>query len=124
MIMVALLSTYPRIHVITLMVVLTLTRIAIGTEEIPVTLFRSSVATYLSIKAGLRLINQGWLLAVVTVTSSIIIDLVAAVIAHPKYVLNITMTDILVAVVFNASITLICAVPLEIYYRKQHLFGF
>jgi hypothetical protein len=78
----------------------------------------------LSIKAGLSLINHGWLLAVITVMSCILMDLVAAIIAHPKYVATLAMTDIVLAVVFNAVITLVCAVPLEIYYRKQHIHGF
>ena len=100
------------------------TRIAIGTESIPITLFRSILATFLSIKSALSLINHGWLLAVVTVISCIVIDLIAAVIANPKYAAMLTMTDILLSVLFNAGITLLCAVPLEIYYRKKHIHGF
>ena len=120
----ALLSTYQRINVLVLMSALVVTRIAIGTESIPITLFRSIIATYLSVKAGMTLINRGWLLAVVTVTSCYLVDILAAIIAHPKYVSTITMTDIVVAVVFNAGITLLCAIPLELYYRKQHIHGF
>lgn len=124
MIVLALLSTYQRINVIVLMSALVVTRISIGTESIPITLFRSIIATYLSVKAGMTLINRGWLLAVVTVTSCYLVDILAAIIAHPKYVSTITMTDIVVAVVFNAGITLLCAIPLELYYRKQHIHGF
>ena len=124
MVVVALLSTYQRINVLVLMSALVVTRIAIGTESIPITLFRSIIATYLSVKAGMTLINRGWLLAVVTVTSCYLVDILAAIIAHPKYVSTITMTDIVVAVVFNAGITLLCAIPLELYYRKQHIHGF
>jgi hypothetical protein len=124
MVVLALLSTYQRINVLVLMSALVVTRIAIGTESIPITLFRSIIATYLSIKAGMTLINRGWLLAVVTVTSCYLVDILAAIIAHPKYVSTITMTDIVVAVVFNAGITLLCAIPLELYYRKQHIHGF
>lgn len=124
MVVLALLSTYQRINVLVLMSALVVTRIAIGTESIPITLFRSIIATYLSVKAGMTLINRGWLLAVVTVTSCYLVDILAAIIAHPKYVSTITMTDIVVAVVFNAGITLLCAIPLELYYRKQHIHGF
>lgn len=124
MVVLALLSTYQRINVFVLMSALVVTRIAIGTEIIPITLFRSIIATYLSVKAGMTLINRGWLLAVVTVTSCYLVDILAAIIAHPKYVSTITMTDIVVAVVFNAGITLLCAIPLELYYRKQHIHGF
>lgn len=124
MIVLALLSTYQRINVLVLMSALVVTRISIGTESIPITLFRSIIATYLSVKAGMTLINRGWLLAVVTVTSCYLVDILAAIIAHPKYVSTITMTDIVVAVVFNAGITLLCAIPLELYYRKQHIHGF
>ena len=124
MIVLALLSTYQRINVIVLMSALVVTRISIGTESIPITLFRSIIATYLSVKAGMTLINRGWLLAVVTVTSCYLVDILAAIIAHPKYVSTITMTDIVVAVVFNAGMTLLCAIPLELYYRKQHIHGF
>jgi hypothetical protein len=124
MVVLALLSTYQRINVLVLMSALVVTRISIGTESIPITLFRSIIATYLSVKAGMTLINRGWLLAVVTVTSCYLVDILAAIIAHPKYVSTITMTDIVVAVVFNAGITLLCAIPLELYYRKQHIHGF
>jgi hypothetical protein len=124
MVVLALLSTYQRINVLVLISALVVTRIAIGTESIPITLFRSIIATYLSVKAGMTLINRGWLLAVVTVTSCYLVDILAAIIAHPKYVSTITMTDIVVAVVFNAGITLLCAIPLELYYRKQHIHGF
>ena len=124
MVVLALLSTYQRINVLVLMSAHVVTRIAIGTESIPITLFRSIIATYLSVKAGMTLINRGWLLAVVTVTSCYLVDILAAIIAHPKYVSTITMTDIVVAVVFNAGITLLCAIPLELYYRKQHIHGF
>lgn len=124
MIVLALLSTYQRINVLVLMSALVVTRISIGTESIPITLFRSIIATYLSVKAGMTLINRGWLLAVVTVTSCYLVDILAAIIAHPKYVSTITMTDIVVAVVFNAGITLLCAIPLELYYRKQHIHEF
>jgi hypothetical protein len=124
MITIALLSTYPRIHVFPLTAGLVLTRVAVGTESIPITLFRSVLAIYLSIKAGLSLINHGWLLAVITVMSCILMDIFAAIIAHPKYVATLAMTDIVLSVVFNAVITLLCAVPLEIYYRKQHIHGF
>jgi hypothetical protein len=106
------------------MAALVITRLAIGTESIPITLFRSIIATYLSVKAGMTLINRGWLLAVMTVTTCYLVDILAAIIAHPKYVSTITMTDIVVAVVFNAGITLLCAIPLELYYRKQHIHGF
>lgn len=124
MIAIALLSTYPRIHVVVLTTAFAVTRIAIGTESIPITLFRSILATFLSIKSALSLINHGWLLAVITVISCIVIDLIAAVIANPKYAAMLTMTDILLSVLFNAGITLLCAVPLEIYYRKKHIHGF
>ena len=124
MVVLALLSTYQRINVLVLMSALVVTRISIGTESIPITLFRSIIATYVSVKAGMTLINRGWLLAVVTVTSCYLVDILAAIIAHPKYVSTITMTDIVVAVVFNAGITLLCAIPLELYYRKQHIHGF
>lgn len=124
MVVLALLSTYQRINVLVLMSALVVTRIAIGTESIPITLFRSIIATYLSVKAGMTLINRGWLLAVMTVTTCYLVDILAAIIAHPKYVSTITMTDIVVAVVFNAGITLLCAIPLELYYRKQHIHGF
>ena len=124
MIVLALLSTYQRINVLVLMSALVVTRISIGTESIPITLFRSIIATYLSVKAGMTLINRGWLLAVMTVTTCYLVDILAAIIAHPKYVSTITMTDIVVAVVFNAGITLLCAIPLELYYRKQHIHGF
>jgi hypothetical protein len=124
MVALALLSTYQRIHVLSLMAALVITRLAIGTESIPITLFRSIIATYLSVKAGMTLINRGWLLAVMTVTTCYLVDILAAIIAHPKYVSTITMTDIVVAVVFNAGITLLCAIPLELYYRKQHIHGF
>lgn len=124
MIVLALLSTYQRINVLVLMSALVVTRISIGTESIPITLFRSIIATYLSVKAGMTLINRGWLLAVVTVTSCYLVDILAAIIAHPKYVSTITMTDIVVAVVFDAGITLLCAIPLELYYRKQHIHEF
>jgi hypothetical protein len=124
MITIALLSTYPRVHVFVLTGAVVLTRVAVGTESIPITLFRSVLSTFLSIKAGLSLMNHGWLLAVITVSSCILIDLVAAMIAHPKYVGTLTITDIAVSVVFNAVITLLCAIPLEIYYRKRHIHGF
>lgn len=124
MVAVALLSTYPRVHILLLTSILVVTRIATGTENIPITIFRTFIATYLSIKAGLRLINHGWLLAVITVTSCIGIDLLAAIIAHPKYAATMSITDIVMSVVFNAVITLLCAVPMELYYRKKHLFGF
>ena len=124
MVAIALLSTYPRIHVSMLTLAFVVTRIAIGTESIPITIFRTVLASYLSIKAGLSLINRGWLLAVITVMSCTVMDLVAAIIANPKYAAMLTATDILLAVVFNAGITLLCAVPLEIYYRKQHIHGF
>lgn len=124
MITIALLSTYPRVHVFVLTGAVVLTRIAIGTESIPITIFRSVLSTFLSIKAGLSLMNHGWLLAVITVSACILIDLVAAIIAHPKYVGTLTLTDIAVSVVFNAVITLLCAIPLEIYYRRRHIHGF
>ena len=124
MIPIALLSTYPRVHVFVLTGAVVLTRIAIGTESIPITIFRSVLSTLLSIKAGLSLMNHGWLLAVITVSACILIDLVAAIIAHPKYVGTLTITDIAVSVVFNAVITLLCAIPLEIYYRRRHIHGF
>jgi hypothetical protein len=124
MITIALLSTYPRVHVFVLTGAVVLTRIAIGTESIPITIFRSVLSTLLSIKAGLSLMNHGWLLAVITVSACILIDLVAAIIAHPKYVGTLTITDIAVSVVFNAVITLLCAIPLEIYYRRRHIHGF
>lgn len=124
MIAVALLSTYPRVHVIVLTCAIVMTRIAIGTENIPVTLFRSVFSTFLSIKGGLSVMNRGWLLAVITVSSCILVDQVAAIIAHPKYAGSLTITDMVVSVVFNAGITLLCALPLEIYYRKRHIHGF
>ena len=124
MVALALLSTYQRINVLVLMSALIVSRISIGTESIPITLFRSIIATYLSVKAGMTLINRGWLLAVMTVSSCYLVDILAAIIAHPKFVSTITMTDIVVAVVFNAGITLLCAIPLELYYRKQHIHGF
>lgn len=124
MVAVALLSTYPRVHIVTLVGAVLLTRLAISTESIPVTVFRSVLSTLLSIKAGLSLINHGWLLAVVTVMSCIVIDLIAAIIAHPKYVGTLATADIVVSLVFNAGITLLCAIPLEIYYRRRHIHGF
>ena len=124
MVTVALLSTYPRVHVFILTGAVVLTRIAVGTDSIPISFFRSVLSTILSIKAGLSLMNHGWLLAVITVSSCILIDLVAAIIAQPKYVGTLTITDIAVSVVFNAGITLLCAIPLEIYYRKRHIHGF
>jgi len=124
MVTVALLSTYPRVHVFILTGAVVLTRIAVGTDSIPISFFRSVLSTILSIKAGLSLLNHGWLLAVITVSSCILIDLVAAIIAQPKYVGTLTITDIAVSVVFNAGITLLCAIPLEIYYRKRHIHGF
>ena len=124
MITIALLSTYPRVHVFVLTGAIVLTRIAIGTESVPITFFRSALSTFLSIKAGLSLMNHGWLLAVLTVSSCIMMDLVVAIIAHPKYVGTLTITDIAVSVVFNAVITLLCAIPLEIYYRRRHIHGF
>lgn len=124
MVTVALLSTYPRVHVFILTGAVVLTRIAVGTDSIPISFFRSVFSTILSIKAGLSLMNHGWLLAVITVSSCILIDLVAAIIAQPKYVGTLTITDIAVSVVFNAGITLLCAIPLEIYYRKRHIHGF
>lgn len=124
MVTVALLSTYPRVHVFILTGAVVLTRIAVGTDSIPISFFRSVFSTILSIKAGLSLMNHGWLLAVITVSSCILIDLVASIIAQPKYVGTLTITDIAVSVVFNAGITLLCAIPLEIYYRKRHIHGF
>lgn len=124
MIAIALLSTYPRSNVHVLTVAVCLTRVAIGTESIPVTLFRSVLATYLSIKAGLSLMNHGWLLAVVTVSACVLIDIIAAIVAHPKYVGTMTLTEITVSVVFNAGITLLCAIPIEIYCRRRHIHGF
>lgn len=124
MVTVALLSTYPRVHVFILTGAVVLTRIAVGTDSIPISFFRSVLSTILSIKAGLSLLNHGWLLAVITVSSCILIDLVAAIMAQPKYVGTLTITDIAVSVVFNAGITLLCAIPLEIYYRKRHIHGF
>jgi len=124
MIAIALLSTYPKVNVLTLTGAIVLTRIAIGTESIPITVFRSVVSTLLSIKAGLSLMNHGWILTVITVSSCILIDLLAAVIANPKYIGSLAITDIAVSVVFNAGITLLCAIPLEIYYRRRHMHGF
>lgn len=121
---VGLLTSYLGTHVMALTAAIVLTRIAIGTEGVPITVFRSFLCTYLSVKMMHSLFNHGWLLASATVATGIIVDFLAAVIAYPKYVSSITMTDIVVSVLFNVVITLLCAIPIEIFYRRKHIHGF